>query len=175
MKEAICCKLSSPYEQEGNGGKNCNKPQAKEPRGGARWNCPACGRQQLYTDCSGRLLSMLSECKTFKSISPADTGKLVETVVGYTSLMHHTDGCIFTRPSGTASRQCGKEHHKSLHPAGKEYCCAHSNAKEPTECQPLISVFIKWYRTPAGGTCGSSYFPLHVFFPTFCGAAPARG
>ena len=26
-----------------------------------------------------------------------------------------------------------------------------------------------------GGTCGSSYFPLHSYFPACCEAAPARG
>ena len=28
---------------------------------------------------------------------------------------------------------------------------------------------------PAGGICGFSYFPLHIYFPTCCGAALARG
>ena len=28
---------------------------------------------------------------------------------------------------------------------------------------------------PAGGRCGSSYIPLHVYSPEYCGVAPARG
>ena len=28
---------------------------------------------------------------------------------------------------------------------------------------------------PTGGRCGSSYIPLNIYSPTYCGAAPAKG
>ena len=142
------CTPSLPDKQEGNEGGNKSKPRVNEPRGGIRWKCPGWEGQHLYMNARGEnhLSSRLSACEAFESMSPADRSRLVERIVWCrrcTSWMHHADDCVFNRPTSwgirTASWYCGKDHHKTQHWAGTEYCLAQNNAsgfiegREPTK------------------------------------------
>ena len=91
--------------------------------------------QSAHEDAERNESLRLSACEVFQRMSPADRGRLVEIIVKCRrcmSWMHHTDDSLFNRPISyrirTACWYCSKDHHKTLHRAGTEYCLAHNNA-----------------------------------------------